>query len=259
VTPKKAPSQVAPRPAPSVAVSSNTPQAKARVYAQAQPITPKTTARPVPLKPAPKDTTPVAVRIKPTPRPGVGIARLATRISAKAHALARLVTHKKSPQVAQKPAAQTPIASVTPQAKALEPTAASRQTRIAKAPLLAANSPPLMYPSYLTCGELVNTAIEVRNGTWTRDLAHETRSMLSLEGFNVTKIGNHIDFGAKKTIIYYRPGSGRIARALGHAFFPLAELRPSMKLNKGTDVKILLGADLVKPMRLMARVERERP
>jgi Flp pilus assembly protein TadD len=259
VTHKKAPPQVAHRPAPSVPVSSNTPPAKARVYAQTQPITPKTTPRPAAQKATPKGATPVAVRIKPTPRPGVGIARLATRISAKANAQARLVTPKQSPQVAQKPAAKTPIASVTPQAKALEPTAASGQTWPAKAPLLAANSPPLMFPNYLTCAELVNTAIEVRNGTWTRNLAHETRSMLSLEGFNVTKIGNHIDFGAKRTIIYYRPGSGRIARALGHTFFPLAELRPSMKLKQGTDVKILLGADLVKPMRLMARMERERP
>jgi hypothetical protein len=259
-TPEKASLQAAPaiKPTPPRRVVSNTHREPARVYAQAQPVTPKTTARPVAHKPAPQTPTPAAARVKPTPRPGVGIARLATRMSAEIRALARLIKHKKSLQpAAQKPAAQMPLAGVTPQGKVLEQ-AASGQTRLAQAPIVAANAPPLMYPRYLTCTELVNTAIEVRNGTWTRSLAHETRSMLSLEGFNVTTIGNHIDFGAQKTIIFYRPGSGRVARALGHTFFPLAELKPSRKLKKGTDVKILLGADLLKAPRLMARLESKR-
>jgi hypothetical protein len=188
----------------------------------------------------------------------VGIARLATRISAKVHAQARVIKPKiSSQQAARKQPAKAPLASVAPQGTVLEQ-AASEQTRLVTAPIVAANAPPLMYPGYLTCAELVNTSIEVRNGTWTRFLAHEARSMLSLEGFTVTKIGNHIDFGAKKTIIFYRPGSGRVARALGHTFFPLAELKPSTKLNKGTDVKILLGADLMKAPRLLARLESSR-
>jgi Flp pilus assembly protein TadD len=242
VTPKKTPLQVVHKPAPPRPVSSNTHGEKARVHAQAQPVAPKATTRQVAQKPTPQTPT-QAARIRPTPRPGVGIARLATRISAKVQSLARLVTSKvSSQQVAQKPAAKMQVASSP-----------------AESPILAANAPPLMHPSYLTCAELVNTAIELRNGTWTRDLAHETRSLLSLEGFNVTKIGNHIDFGAKKTIIFYRPGAERVARALGHTFFPIAELKPSMKLKKGTDVKILLGADLVKPPRLMARLNSERP
>jgi tetratricopeptide (TPR) repeat protein len=259
-TPEKASLQMAQahKPTPPRPVVSNTDRGKARVYAQAQPISPKTTARRAAHKPAPQTPTLVAARIKPTPRPGVGIARLATKTSAQVHAQARLVKPKKSSQqAAQKPTVKMPLAGVTPQGKVLEQVA-SGQTLLAQAPIVAANAPPLMYPRYLTCDELVNTAIEVRNGTWTRFLAHETRSMLSLEGFNVTTIGNHIDFGAKKTIIFYRPGSGRVARALGHTFFPLAELKPSSKLKKGTDVKILLGADLLKAPRLMARLESKR-
>ena len=100
----------------------------------------------------------------------------------------------------------------------------------------------------------MNTAIEVRNGTWTKNLAHETRSLLRQEGFTVAKIGNHMDFGAAKTIIYYRPGAEKVARAVGRTVFPGAELAPSLKLKKGTDIKILLGADLLERPQLMARL-----
>ncbi len=57
----------------------------------------------------------------------------------------------------------------------------------------------------------------------------------------MARIGNHVDFGAAKTIIYYRPGAERIARAVGRTVFPAAELAPSLKLKKGMDIKVLLG------------------
>ena len=103
----------------------------------------------------------------------------------------------------------------------------------------------------------MNTAIEVRNGTWTKNLAHETRSLLRQEGFTVAKIGNHVDFGAAKTMIYYRPGAERVAQAVGRTIFPGAELEPSLKLKKGMDIKILLGADLLERPQLMARLVAE--
>ena len=109
----------------------------------------------------------------------------------------------------------------------------------------------------LTVAERVNTAIEVRNGTWTKNLAHETRSLLRQEGFTVAKIGNHLDFGAAKTMIYYRPEAERVARAVGRTIFPGAELEPSLKLKKGMDIKILLGADLLERPQLMARLVAE--
>ena len=67
-------------------------------------------------------------------------------------------------------------------------------------------------------------------------------------------IGNHVDFGAAKTIIYYRPEAERVARAVGATVFPQAELEPNLKLKKGMDIKILLGADLLERPQLMARL-----
>jgi hypothetical protein len=116
---------------------------------------------------------------------------------------------------------------------------------------------PSPAPPPLTAADRVDTAIEVRNGTWTKDLARRTRSLLHQEGFTVAKIGNHVDFGAAKTMIYYRPGAERIARAIGLTVFPGAGLEPSMKLKKGMDIQILLGADLLERPQLMARLVAE--
>ncbi len=120
------------------------------------------------------------------------------------------------------------------------------------APVLSASRLP--GPPYLTCEELVDTAIEVRNGTRAHNLARETRSLLSREGFTVTMIGNHIDFGADRTIIYYRPGAERVAQALGRTIFTSATLESSLKLKPDVAVKVLLGADLLERSPLMARL-----
>jgi hypothetical protein len=109
-------------------------------------------------------------------------------------------------------------------------------------------------PTPLTVAERVDTAIEVRNGTWTKDLARQTRSRLDQEGFTVARIGNHVDFGAAKTIIYYRPEAERVARTVGRTVFPQAELEPSLKLRDGMDIQILLGADLVQRPHLITRL-----
>jgi hypothetical protein len=113
---------------------------------------------------------------------------------------------------------------------------------------------PSLAPTPPTSAELAGTAIEVRNGTWTKNLAHQTRSLLHQEGFNVAIIGNHVDFGAAKTMVYYRPGAEKIARAVSRVVFPGAGLEPSLKLKKGMDIKILLGADLLERPQLMARL-----
>jgi hypothetical protein len=113
---------------------------------------------------------------------------------------------------------------------------------------------PSLAPTPPTSAELAGTAIEVRNGTWTKNLARQTRSLLHQEGFNVAIIGNHVDFGAAQTMVYYRPGAERIARAVSRVVFPGAGLEPSLKLKKGMDIKILLGADLLERPQLMARL-----
>ena len=109
-------------------------------------------------------------------------------------------------------------------------------------------------PTILTVAERVGTAIEVRNGNGTKNLARRTRSLLSLEGFTVARIGNHVNFGAANTVIYYRPEAEKVARAVGATVFPRAGLEPSLKLKKGMDIKILLGADLRKRPQMMARL-----
>jgi Flp pilus assembly protein TadD len=116
---------------------------------------------------------------------------------------------------------------------------------------------PAAAPEPLTAAELMGTPIEVRNGTWTPKLAHQVRTLLNLEGFTVAIIGNHIDFGAQKTIIFYRPGAEKVARALASKFFPGATLESSEKLKKEIGVKILLGADLLQCPNLMARLAAE--
>ena len=133
-------------------------------------------------------------------------------------------------------------------------------TAPAAAPLPApvAQAPPLASPPEpLTAAELADTAIEVRNGTRTHNLAHQTRTRLDQEGFSVAKIGNHINFGAAQTIIYYRPEAQRVAWALGRTLFPIAALEPSTKLHKNIAVKILLGADLLERPQVMARLAAE--
>jgi cytochrome c-type biogenesis protein CcmH/NrfG len=124
-----------------------------------------------------------------------------------------------------------------------------------------AATPPDLRPAPsrkpLSCAELVGTPIEVRNGTWTRNLAHQTRSLLSEEGFSVARIGNHIDFGADRTIIYYRAGADRVAQTLRADFFPEADLKVSSKLKKGVAIKIILGHDLLQRPQLMARLAGE--
>jgi hypothetical protein len=109
----------------------------------------------------------------------------------------------------------------------------------------------------LTSAELINTPIEIRNGTRTHNLAHQTRTLLSQEGFNVGIIGNHIDFGAEYTLIYYRPEAEKVARALTSGIFPGARLIPTEKLHHGMSIKVVLGRDLLEQPRLMSRLAAE--
>jgi Flp pilus assembly protein TadD len=132
---------------------------------------------------------------------------------------------------------------------------ASQPAAVAKTSHTATNPAP-DGPNYLTCKELVETGIEVRNGAGTRFLAHRTRSMLTLEGFTVKHIGNYLDFGAKKTLIYYRPGAQRVVRFLRRDFFPTAKAEQKRKLRKGVQVKVVLGHDFVKRPDLMAQLAR---
>jgi hypothetical protein len=168
-----------------------------------------------------------------------------------------LAPQKVAMQLAPKPAPEKPVPDdVRPHDEIPpQPAPAEAPPTPAPAPAARAVSPPR--PAPLTAVELVNTAIEVRNGNGSPDMARQIRTHLNLEGFTVASIGNHIDFGAETTIIYFRPESERIAQAVSRTLLPKAKLEPSTKLPGNIAVKILLGADLLDRPQLMARLAAE--
>ena len=107
---------------------------------------------------------------------------------------------------------------------------------------------------HLTAAELADAAIEIRNGSGAQNLAHQARSMISQEGFLVGLIGNHWDFGAEKTIIYYRPEAEKVARSLKTKFFPHSQMEQSAKLSEDMAIKVLLGKDLLQFPEVMAKL-----
>jgi Flp pilus assembly protein TadD len=200
---------------------------------------------------------PPAAMATQAPKPKTAVSPLPAPIPARHIPPAQPVTPKPSAaQLASKPPAPTPSpVEASPRPEARKQAASPQKALAAVAPGPVPQAAPPSRQAPLTATELVDTAIEVRNGTWTKNLAHQTRSLLRQEGFRVAKIGNHVDFGAAKTLIYYRPGAERIAQALGRTVFPQAELSPSLKLKKGMDIKVLLGADLLENPQFMARLD----
>jgi hypothetical protein len=207
------------------------------------------------------EAVPPVARVTQAPTPNAAASRLPAPKPATANPPAQPATPKASAgHLVTKPAAPTPgPVDARPQPEARKQAAIPPKALAAGAPGPAPQVAPLpsAAPPPLTVAELVDTAIEVRNGTWTKDLARQTRSLLHQEGFTVARIGNHVDFGAAETKIYYRPEAERVARAVGRTVFPGAGLEPSMKLRPGMDIQILLGADLLKRPKLMARLVAE--
>ncbi len=152
-----------------------------------------------------------------------------------------------------------PLASQRPAASLILASAAA--SGAARSPLPGPPPTPaktLVHPKVplgaLTAAELIDSVIEIRNGTRAQMLAHQTRAQLSQQGFNVGIIGNYIDFGAETTVISYRPGTEKVAQALVSQFFPKAQLEESLKLRAGVDIRILLGSDLLAQPQTMARL-----
>jgi Tfp pilus assembly protein PilF len=158
----------------------------------------------------------------------------------------------------------TPAAPLAPQKVALQPApdlvnpGHEAQAKLAPEQAAPAQATPRSRPAYLTCTELVDTSIEVHNGTPSPHLAREVRSLLSQEAFTVVKIGNHVDFGAEKTMIYYRPVAQRVAQALQTDIFPMATLEQSDQLRGKVAIKVLLGHDLLENRDLMARLGKDK-
>ena len=257
----KAPAPVkAPTPVPPPAVA---PKVEQKVAAK--PAEPKPAPQPqaaAPLKPA----APVTVATPAQPE----LAEAPAPVKAPAPVPPPAVAPKVEQKVAAKPAPPPQAAAPQPPAapiilastaKALTAKASTTGKVSSPAPATQPSRPELKEadrptpPSPpLTALERATTGIEVRNGTWTRNLAHQSRSLLSQEGFNVTEIGNHIDFGAESTVIYYRPGAERVAQGLNWEIFPKAKIEASSKLKAGVAIKILLGRDLLEQPLTMARL-----
>jgi Tfp pilus assembly protein PilF len=98
-------------------------------------------------------------------------------------------------------------------------------------------------PVNLTALDLHTTHIEIRNGNGIPNHARETGSLLSLEGFNVVGIGNHIDFGLEETVIAFRPEAARVVQVLAQKFFPGAKLEQGGKVSPMAAVRVSLGRD----------------
>jgi Flp pilus assembly protein TadD len=241
-----------PVPAPPVAKAAPVARPKAAIsrVPASTPVQGKPAAQPVTRKESPGQLAATPAPGKPAPD-----AARAQKKAQKPPAVAAK-TPAAAPPAPVAAAPLPPVVALAPPAAPVAAPAAAPVTGPAVTPAPAPAAPPI-HLAPLTCAELVDTAIEIRNGTWTRNLAHATRARLGQEGFNVAKIGNHVDFGAAKTIIYYRPGTERIARALRSSFFPVAGLEPSTKLQKGMDIKILLGADFIQHPPLMAHLANE--
>ncbi len=164
--------------------------------------------------------------------------------------------------LAEKPAVMADKIAAGPPSDLKEPkavTAAAAPAAVAlqtKAPAPAADAAKTAAPDakHLTAAELETLAIEIRNGTPAPDLARKTRAVLSEEGFNVARIGNHKDWGAEKTIIYYRPGAEKMARNLSARFFANSATEQTASLPADVAVKVLLGKDLVQRSEVMAKL-----
>ncbi len=140
----------------------------------------------------------------------------------------------------------SPATRGTPDSAAKDRKAEPDQATARKAAPAGTQEKPALAGDHLTAAELLQTGIEVSNGDGTPDLAREVRHRLDLEGFTVVGITNHPDYGVDRTVIYYRPGAEKVARALNAKFFQSAEVKDGKELPANTDVKIILGHDLAR-------------
>lgn len=137
--------------------------------------------------------------------------------------------------------------AAAPEPSGTKPPAATPSPVVAATPKVEGASPPaLPTPVSLTSADLISTRISLKNGNGTKNIARAYRALLSRQGFTVTDIGNHIDFGMVQTTILYRPEASRVAQALAARFFPRARLQES-QLADGLEVKVVLGKDLSGP------------
>ena len=121
-------------------------------------------------------------------------------------------------------------------------------------PVLKTQKPEAPRLPPLTAAELTDTSITVLNGAGAPNLAARTREVLSREGFQVDRIGNHRDFGAQETLISYRPEAERVAQALEAKCLQLSRMEQNTELPEGVDIKVILGHDLLQRPQWLAQL-----
>jgi hypothetical protein len=78
--------------------------------------------------------------------------------------------------------------------------------------------------------------------------------VLSREGFQVDRIGNHRDFGAQETLISYRPEAERVAQALKAKCLQPSRMERNTELPEGVDIRVILGHDLLQRPQWLAQL-----
>ncbi|MCK9375705.1 MAG: LytR C-terminal domain-containing protein [Syntrophobacterales bacterium] len=245
-------------------VPSGPPAQAPKMESQPTAVTAAPAAAPTKLAAAPTEKPRIPVREIPAPRTLEDRVAAVKPAPAKAdpgpRAAIRLPQASGSPgQAAVKPAPPSPAAATpAPEVRRTAATPIPEMNKMAAAPSAPAQrsepakvatevpqkpAPPVR-TAPLTTRELVETNIAILNGNGTQNLAHETRSRLSREGFTVADINNYRDFGVSRTVIYYRPDSERVATVLNKKFFPGAEVEAVPQLAGNIDVKVILGRDL---------------
>ena len=193
---------------------------------------------------APKPEKPAVSKAAKSPEaaapevPGDAPAPLAKTVSQKAAGSNKLT---RPPAVTAAKSSPSPVQSSAKLPEAA-PVPAPAVTAAASAPEKPA-APALVRPR-LTSQELQNTRILVVNGAGIPKLAHLYRALLSAGGFHVGRIGNHFDFGAENTTIYYLPEAEKVAQALQAEHFPQSRIASKDKLPPGAQIKLVLGHDL---------------
>ncbi len=143
--------------------------------------------------------------------------------------------------------AREPQPALAPQKQALALTKAGEkigEPAGSTSPAPTAPAPQSSRPPPLTAPELEDTAIEIRNGVGVPGLAAKTRRLLSQEGFQVARIGNHVDFSTQQTVICYRPEAQKVAQALNAKFFQTSQMEQDPELPEEVDIRVILGRGL---------------
>lgn len=139
----------------------------------------------------------------------------------------------------------SPVAAMTAPPPAVARATAAPPPQVSPTPAsLSSGEPPR---ASLVAPELNRVGIELKNGNGVQGQARQLRKQLTMAGFTVVGIGNHIDFGLDKTVIAYRSGASEVARALSKKFFPeaLLELKEDIDFSGRAAVRVYLGRDLI--------------